>query len=81
MAEMSSRERVLKAFNHEEPDRVPVSSTVLLINPKIFIEHVFPWLMAYCDEAHRLGMKVLKHCCGRTWEIFDYFIKAGKIKR
>jgi len=53
------------------------SSTGLLANPRIFVEHVFPWLKAYCDEAHRLGMKVLKHCCGRTWEIFDYFIKAG----
>lgn len=53
------------------------SSMGLLANPKIFVEHVFPWLKAYCDEAHRLGMKVLKHCCGRTWEIFDYFIKAG----
>jgi len=53
------------------------SSKALLANPKIFVEHVFPWLKAYCDEAHRLGMKVLKHCCGRTLEIFDYFIKAG----
>jgi len=53
------------------------SSRALLANPTIFVEHVFPWLKAYCDEAHRLGMKVLKHCCGRTWEIFDYFIKAG----
>ena len=53
------------------------SSTALLANPNIFIKHVFPWLKAYCDEAHKLGMKVLKHCCGRTWEIFDYFIKAG----
>lgn len=53
------------------------TSRALLANPTIFVEHVFPWLKAYCDEAHRLGMKVLKHCCGRTWEIFDYFIKAG----
>jgi len=53
------------------------SSKALLASPKIFVEHVFPWLKAYCNEAHRLGMKVLKHCCGRTWEIFDYFIKAG----
>ena len=28
MTEMSSRERVLKAFNHEEPDRVPVTDIV-----------------------------------------------------
>jgi len=53
------------------------SSKALMVNPKIFIEHVFPWLKAYCDEAHKLGMKVLKHSCGRTWEVFDYFIKAG----
>lgn len=53
------------------------SSTALLAHPKIFVEHVFPWLKAYCDEAHRLGMKFLKHCCGRTLEIFDYFIRAG----
>jgi uroporphyrinogen decarboxylase len=53
------------------------SSTALLAHPKIFVEHVFPWLKAYCDEAHRLGMKLLKHSCGRTLEIFDYFIRAG----
>lgn len=53
------------------------SSTGLLASPKVFIDHVFPWLKAYCNEAHRLGMKVFKHCCGRTSEIFEYFIKAG----
>jgi len=53
------------------------SSTGLLVNPRIFIEHVFPWEKAYCDEAHRLGMKVFKHCCGNTLSIFEYFIKAG----
>ncbi|MBA7487210.1 hypothetical protein ES707_22772 [subsurface metagenome] len=52
------------------------SSKALLASPQIFIKHVFPWEKAYCDEAHKLGMKVLKHCCGRTLEIFDYFIKA-----
>ena len=52
-------------------------STGLLASPDIFVEHVFPWLKAYCDEAHRLGMYVFKHCCGRTIDIFDYFIKAG----
>ncbi len=53
------------------------SSTGLLVNPGIFIEHIFPWLKAYCDEAHKLGIKMFKHCCGRTWDIFEYFIKAG----
>jgi len=53
------------------------SSTALLARPSIYIEHVFPWEKAYCDEAHRLGMKVFKHCCGRTMSIFEYFVKAG----
>ena len=53
------------------------SSTGLLADPKIFVEHVFPWIKSYCEEAHRLGMKFLKHSCGRTLEIFDYFIEAG----
>ena len=53
------------------------SSSGLLANPRIFVEHVFPWLKAYCDEAHRLGLKVLKHSCGRSIDIFEYFIQAG----
>jgi hypothetical protein len=53
------------------------TSTGMIVNPGIFVEHVYPWLKAYCEEAHRLGLKVIKHCCGRTLAIFDYFIKAG----
>ena len=53
------------------------SSAGLLCNPKILIEHVFPWAKAYNDEAHRLGMKVFKHCCGRTVSIFQQFLEAG----
>jgi len=53
------------------------SSTALLFNPRIYIDHIFPWEKAYCEEAHRLGMKVFKHCCGRTLSIFKYFIEAG----
>lgn len=53
------------------------SSKGLLVNPEVFVEHVFPWLKSYCDEIHRLGMKALMHSCGRTLEVFDYFIKAG----
>ena len=53
------------------------SSAGLLVNPEIFVKHVFPWEKAYCDEAHRLGMKVFKHCCGNTLSIFKYFVKAG----
>jgi len=53
------------------------SSTGLLGNPTIFREHVLPWLKRHCDEAHRLGLKVLKHSCGRVWEVLDYFVEAG----
>lgn len=73
---------VLKYFAEEGVDGlIPCgdygSSISLLANPRIFIDHVYPWLKDYCAEAHRLGMKVLKHSCGRSWDIFDYFIKAG----
>ncbi len=84
IAELAEKRAIgmLKYYAEEEIDGlIPCadygSSTALLANPKIFVEYVFPWLKAYCDEAHKLGMKVLKHSCGRTLEIFDYFIKAG----
>jgi len=53
------------------------SSTGLLANPAILVEHVFPWQKRFCDAAHNLGMKVIKHCCGRTLDVFEYFIGAG----
>ena len=33
MAEMTPRERVLAAINHQEPDRVPLEIGVDIINP------------------------------------------------
>lgn len=53
------------------------SSTALLASPKVYHEHVFPWHKAYCEEAHRLGMRVMKHCCGCIWEVVDDFMEAG----
>jgi uroporphyrinogen decarboxylase len=32
---------------------------------------VYPWHKAQVAEAHRLGLKVLKHCCGHVWPIID----------
>jgi uroporphyrinogen decarboxylase len=32
---------------------------------------VYPWHKAHVEEAHRLGLKVLKHCCGHTWPVID----------
>ena len=47
------------------------SSTGLLASPKIYREMVYPWHKAHVAEAHRLGLKVLKHCCGNTWDVID----------
>jgi uroporphyrinogen decarboxylase len=47
------------------------SSTGLLASPEIYREMVYPWNKAQVQEAHRHGLKVLKHCCGHTWPIID----------
>lgn len=45
------------------------SSTNLFASPEIYREMVYPWHKAHVEEAHRLGLKVLKHCCGHIWPI------------
>lgn len=47
------------------------SSTGLMASPAIYREMVYPWHKAYVAEAHRHGLKVLKHCCGHTWPIIN----------
>ena len=47
------------------------SSTGLLASPEIYREMVYPWHKAHVEEAHRHGLKVLKHCCGHTWPIIN----------
>ena len=47
------------------------SSTGLLASPEIYREMVYPWHKAHVEEAHKYGLKVLKHCCGHTWPIID----------
>lgn len=47
------------------------SSTGLMASPEIYRRMVRPWHQAHVEEAHRLGLKVLKHCCGHTWPIID----------
>jgi uroporphyrinogen decarboxylase len=46
-------------------------STGMMANPVIWRELVYPWNKAQVEEAHRLGLKVLKHCCGQTWPVVD----------
>ena len=47
------------------------SSTALLASPEIYREMVYPWHKAHVEEAHKYGLKVLKHCCGHTWPVID----------
>jgi len=47
------------------------SSTGLLASPEIYRKMVYPWHKAHVAEAHRHGLKVLKHCCGHTWPIIN----------
>jgi len=47
------------------------SSTGLFASPDIWKEMVYPWNKAHVEEAHKHGLKVLKHCCGHTWPIID----------
>ena len=47
------------------------SSTGLLASPQLYREMVYPWHRAHVAEAHKHGLKVLKHCCGHTWPVID----------
>ena len=47
------------------------SSAGLMASPRIYRKMVHPWHKAHVEEAHRLGLKVLKHCCGHVWPIID----------
>ena len=47
------------------------SSMGLMASPQIYREMVYPVHKAHVAEAHRRGLKVLKHCCGHTWPVID----------
>jgi len=53
------------------------SSTGLLASPRWYREHIWPWHKAYCDKAHSMGLRVMKHCCGNTNEVVELFPEAG----
>ena len=53
------------------------TSTATMADPKIYYDLVQPWHKAYCDEAHRLGLRVLKHSCGHIWPLLDGYVDAG----
>ena len=47
------------------------SSTGLMASPDIYRDMMYPWHKAHVEEAHRHGLKVLKHCCGHVWPVID----------
>ncbi len=47
------------------------SSTGLLASPEIYRDMVYPWHKAHVAEAHKHGLKVLKHCCGHIWPVIS----------
>ena len=46
-------------------------STGLSASPKLYKEMVYPWQKVQVEEAHRLGLKILLHCCGNIMPIID----------
>ncbi len=47
------------------------SSTSLMASPEIYRQMVYPHHKAHAAEAHALGLKILKHCCGHVWPVID----------
>jgi uroporphyrinogen decarboxylase len=45
------------------------SSKNIMASPAIYREMVYPWHKLHVAKAHRLGLKVLKHCCGHIWPV------------
>ena len=48
------------------------SSTGMLASPAIYRAMVLPWHRAHAEEAHRHGLRILKHCCGHVWPVIDH---------
>jgi hypothetical protein len=53
------------------------SSTGPLASPRIYKDYVLPWHKLYVQEAHKLGLIVIKHCCGHVWDFVDDFAQIG----
>jgi uroporphyrinogen decarboxylase len=47
------------------------SSAGLMASPRIYREMCYPVHQAHVAEAHKHGLKVLKHCCGHVWPVID----------
>ena len=47
------------------------NSRNLSASPQLYKEMVYPWQKYQVDEAHRLGLTILLHCCGHIMPIVD----------
>ncbi|MBT3274739.1 MAG: hypothetical protein HN368_16395 [Spirochaetales bacterium] len=41
-------------------------------SPEVYKETVYPWQKIHAEEAHRLGLKIMIHCCGHIMPILEY---------
>lgn len=41
-------------------------------SPELYKETVYPWQKLHAEEAHRLGLKIMLHCCGHIMPILSY---------
>lgn len=78
LAELRGRQLIREARLHARlgvdgimPSGDLGSSTALMASPQVYREMVYPVHKAHAEEAHRLGLKVLKHCCGHVWPVID----------
>ncbi|NLG29263.1 MAG: hypothetical protein GX557_15240 [Chloroflexi bacterium] len=48
-----------------------------LLSPRMFREHLFPWLKRLGDAVHARGKYLIKHTDGNMWPLLDMLIEAG----
>ena len=53
------------------------SSVGPLADPKVYKKYALHWHKRYAEEAHRLGLIIIKHCCGMVWDFVDDFVAIG----
>jgi uroporphyrinogen decarboxylase len=47
------------------------TSAGLMASPELYRSMVYPWNKAHVAQAHKHGLKVLKHCCGHVWPVIN----------
>ncbi|NLF40426.1 hypothetical protein GX586_13360 [bacterium] len=78
---MTSRERILAALNHRQPDRVPVdvgTQASQFCSPETFDELYAPYYRRLTGWIHaHTGWRTFKHSCGAVEPLITRFITAG----